>query len=382
VDFADRAPDLLEPASERRVLRHFSHPIMQKKIILLGSLPPPYGGVAIFCQTLFASLRNYGAELWSYSGNAADEPGVTHINHRRLGLIPMLIRKGSRAKFIDSSHFLVEYPNPLLLPAWLLLKPVLRFEWIKVIHDGSLPSRYADFGAVRRVLCRLAVRSVSHFVVVNDDLNVWLRKVMGVRQPVSIVNALLPIPPEAFNAELPAELTEQLSRHRRRMCSTGNFAPFYGFDQIADAVERLRHETGDDIGLVLIDGTLVPDKEYRERILQRRDWITVLENVPHREVLKIFMKSDAFVRGTQHEGYSLSRIEAVWCGIPVLIAGGEESRGMLHYDFGDEGTLVRQMRKALYDPPREEMRKWSEQFRREAEENLLRWQRLAGVNRD
>lgn len=355
---------------------------MHRKIILLGSLPPPFGGVAIFCRTLFDSLKHYGAELWSYSGGSSDEPGVRHVNHRRLGLIPMLIRRGSGAKFIDSSHFLVEYPNPALLPAWLLLKPLLRFEWIKVIHDGSLPSRYAEFGVVRRLLCRLAVGSVDQFVVVNDDLNVWLLDVMDVRRPVSIVNALLPIPPAAFNAELPAKVTDRLSLHKRNVCSTGNFIPFYGFDQIAGAVEKLRQETGDDIGLVLIDGTLVPDQAYRDKLLHGRDWITVLENVPHSEVLQIFMKSDAFVRGTQHEGYGLSRIEAVWSGIPVMVAGGEESRGMLHYKFGDEQTLVEQLRKALYDPPRDEIRKWAEQFRREAEENLLRWERLAGVNRD
>src|ERR1044072_5380914 len=159
---------------------------MPRKIILLGSLPPPYGGVAIFCQTLFASLKGYGAELWSYSGETSNTPGVTHINHRRLGLIPLLLRRGTGAKFIDSSHFLIEYPNPGLLPARLFLQAVLRFGWVKVTQDGSLPSRYPDLGVVRRRLCRLAVSSVDHFVVVNDDLNVWLQNVMGGRDPASI----------------------------------------------------------------------------------------------------------------------------------------------------------------------------------------------------
>lgn len=352
---------------------------MRRKIILLGPLPPPYGGVAIFMHSLFESLKRHGAELWAYAGPARGERGVIRFNHRRLGFVPLLLRGGARARILDSSHFLVEHPNPLLVPLWLCLKLLLRFEWVKVVHDGSLPSRYGGFGPLRRLLCRLAVASVDEFAVVNDEIGVWLKGEMGVRRKVSTANALLPIPPAVFDARPDPELEAQLARHPRRVCSTGAFTPDYGFEHAAEGVERLRRESGEDIGLLLIDGTFARDEEYREKVLRGRDWITVLENVPHPQVLQVFKRSDAFVRGVRYEGYSLSRVEAIWCGTPVVAGRGEESRGIFIYDYGDLEALVGYLRKALFDPPREEIRRWGEQFRHEAEENLLRWERLAGL---
>lgn len=355
---------------------------MRRKVILLGPLPPPYGGVSVFTRSLFEHLKRRGAELWAYAGGATGEAGVSPLKHRRVGFVPLLMRTGGRARILDSSHFLVEYPNPLLVPVWLLLKLLLRFEWVKVIHDGSLPERYRDFGPLRRLLCRAAVGSVDEFAVVNDDIHAWLRDEMGVRSDVSTLNALLPIPPAVFDAPLAPELEAKLARHARRVCSTGAFTPAYGFEHAAEAVERLRRETGEEIGLLLIDGTFAREEAYREKVLRGRDWIDVLENVPHPQVLQIFKRSDVFVRGVRYEGYSLSRVEAIWCGAPVVAGRGEESRGVLIYDFGDIEALVRHLRKSLFDPPKEEIQRWGEQFRREAEENLRRWERLAGLADD
>lgn len=353
---------------------------MRRKVILLGPLPPPYGGVSVFTHALFDSLKRRGAELWAYTGGERGERGVTRFNHRRLGFVPLLLRGGAGARILDSSHFLVEHPNPLLVPLWLLLKLLLRFEWVKVVHDGSLPSRYKSFGALRRALCRAAVASVDEFAVVSEEIGEWLRVEMKVTRSVTTANALLPIPPAVFDAPLASELGPKLARHARRVCSTGAFTPDYGFEHAAEAVEILRRESGEEIGLVLIDGTFTRDDEYRERVLRGRDWIDVLENVPHPQVLQIFKRCDAFVRGVKYEGYSLSRVEAVWCGAPVVAGRGEESRGIFIYDYGDMDALVRYLRKSLFDPPREEIRRWGEQFRREAEENLLRWERLAGLD--
>jgi glycosyltransferase involved in cell wall biosynthesis len=93
-------------------------------------------------------------------------------------------------------------------------------------------------------------------------------------------------------------------------------------------------------------------------------------------VLQIFRQSDVFVRGFEHEGYGLSRIEAIWCGIPVIVAMGKESRGMLLYEFGDLDALVAHLREALSNSSANEVEQWARVFQREAEENLERWMRI------
>jgi glycogen synthase len=349
---------------------------MTQQIVLLGPYPPPHGGVATFTKALFEFTKDEGVELWAAGEGLRETPNVSPINYRRLGLIPLLLSRGFKARIIDSFHFLIEYPNLVMIPLWVLLKLLLRFEWVKVVHDGSLPSRYESFSRLRKLLFRLSVNSVDEFTTVNDNINHFLRTVICVRQEVRTMNALLPLPESELNAALPEELKEALARYDKIVVSTGVFIPSYGFAHAAEAVERIRRETSDNIGLVLIDGGFVCDDAYRAQVLREREWIGVLEKVPHPQVLQIFKRSDVFVRGFQHEGYGLSRIEAVWCGIPVIAAMGEESRGMLLYEFGDLDALVRHLKEALQNPPTEQLMQWAAKFQRQAEENLENWKRI------
>ncbi len=345
---------------------------MGKQVILFGPYPPPYGGVSIYVSALFEFLQGFDVKLWTYGDKELKDPKVSFMKDKRLGIIPLLITGGYRARIADCNHFLVEYPS-ILVPVWALLKPLLRFEWVKIIHDGTLPSRYSSFGTFRKLLFRLAARSVTRFIVVSEDLQHWLRHEIKVKQEVLLIKSLLPVPYRESNAPLPAEMENALSRylrHHKRVCSIGVFIPSYGFKHVADAIERIRQETDEDIGLVLLDGAFADDEDYRSEVLQQRDWITVLRNVPHPSVLQILKRSDLFVRAFGMDSYGLSRVEAIWCGLPVVATKAGEVRGMLLYDYGDEKELIRQIKRALFSPPVQDVRAWAERFQREAEENL------------
>ncbi len=122
---------------------------MGRRIVLLGPCPPPYGGVAIFTNGLFEFVKDSGVELWSEGLQKG--PKTRPTNYRRLGLVPLLLARGRRARIVDQYHFLLEYPNPVMVPIWVGLKLLLRFKWIKVVHDGSLPSRYQTFSPFTKI---------------------------------------------------------------------------------------------------------------------------------------------------------------------------------------------------------------------------------------
>jgi glycosyltransferase involved in cell wall biosynthesis len=347
---------------------------MSRKVILLGPLPPPFGGVSVYLSFLFERLKGRASGVWAYCGDEEyAREGVRLFRHRRLGIIPLMLREGRGARVLDATHFHLEYPNPLLLPVWLALKHLLGVEWYKNVLDGSLPSRQRHFTRTQRMLFRLAVNSVDEFVVVSEELRRWLLEEIKVRQPVKVIPCLLPIPRRHLEASLPAPTQETLApyaRRAKRVCSVGVFIAQYGFADVAGAVERIREETGEDVGLVLLDGTFARDENYREGVLRGRDWITVLENVPNTHVYRILKQSDAFVRACGLESYGISRVEALWCGLPVVATKVGETRGMLLYDFGDVHGLARQLKTALFEPPLREVETWAERFRLEAEEHL------------
>lgn len=359
---------------------------MSRKVVLLGPLPPPFGGVSVYMGLLLEHLRGRGVRVWAYFGEPFEgDEAVRRFRHRRLGLCAVALTEGRGARVLDATHFHLEHPNPLLLPAWLLCKLVLRFRWYKNILDGSLPERWREFQPARRALFRLAVRGADEFVVVSEELRRWLREEVGVRQPVTVVPCLLPVAPRHLDAPLPAGLEGPLRPYlgrRRRVCAVGVFIHDYGFLDAARAVERLRAETGEDIGLVLLDGTFARDEAYRAEVLAGREWVTVLENVPNPEVYKVMRRSDAFVRAFGRESYGISRVEALWCGLPVAATTAGETRGMLTYEFGDVEALTRQLRRALYEPGSCDVERWAAQYRREAEENLESLRRVLGLDEE
>ena len=354
---------------------------MRRKVILLGPLPPPYGGVSVFMDAAFERLKADGASMWAlFGGEAAPDPRLRFVRHRRFGIVPALLAEGRGARILDATHFHLEYPNKFLLPLWLAARRALRFEWIKIVLDGSLPTRHARFSPLRRRLFRAAVEAVDEFVVVHEDLRRWLRDEIKVRQRVTVIPCLLPVPRRSLDAPLAPDIEAALApylRRPRRVCSVGVFIREYGFADAARAVELLREASGEDIGLVLLDGTFARDEAYRAETLGGRDWITVLENVPHPQVYQILKRGDAFVRAFGLESYGISRVEALWCAVPVVATRAGETRGLLLYDYGDAAALAAQLRVALTSPPREEMRGWAEVYRREAEENLAALRRVA-----
>ena len=355
---------------------------MSKRIILFGPLPPPYGGVAIYMKALVAHFRKSNIKVWTYGGAKSKDPEVRFVAHRRLGTIWALLAEGRGARILDASHFHLEYPNLLLLPPWLVLKWLLGFEWYKNILDGSLPKRYPNFGVMQRWLFRRAVNAVDKFVVVSEDLRRWLQEEIKVSQDVIVISCLLPQATDEGATLLSSDTKEQLELYlsqAKRVCSIGVFFPSYGFRDVAEAVEELREGTGKDIGLALLDGGFVRDESYREEVLRNRDWITVLEKVPNPEIYEILKRCDVFVRAFADESYGISRIEALWSGVPVVATRAGETRGMLLYDFGDVEQLVSHLQAVLLYPVIEEPNPWPEHYRREAEVNLRELARLLGV---
>ena len=355
---------------------------MSKRIILFGPLPPPYGGVAIYMKALVAHFRETNVRVWNYAGPKLKDANARFVAHRRLGTLAALLAEGRDARILDASHFHLEYPNPLLLPVWLVLKRLLHFEWYKNILDGSLPKRYPNFGVVKRWLFHRAVSAVDEFVVVSEELRRWLQEEVNVRQPITVIPCLLPNPSSEASTPLSSDTKEELEFYfsqAKRVCSIGVFFPSYGFRDVAEAVEELRERTGKDIGLVLLDGAFVRDETYRDEVLWDRDWITVLEKVPNPEIYEILKRSDVFVRAFADESYGISRIEALWCGIPVVATRAGETRGMLLYDFGDVEQLVDQLQAVLLYPVLEEPNPWADRYRREAEENLAAVAKALGI---
>jgi glycosyltransferase involved in cell wall biosynthesis len=355
---------------------------VSQNIRILGPVPPPYGGVSVYVDRIRKRLRNNGIRIWSYPYKPDQQANTTFFHHRRLGIIPLVFQDGYATRVLDASHFHLEHPNVFLVPLWLLLIRLFRIEWVKMIFDGTLPSRYQQFNQTQRFLFRLATHRVAEFVVVHEDLAHWLRDEIKVTQPVTTIPCLIAPPPDAQLKRMSPGLNDALARYfmaEKRVCSIGAFVPTYGFKDVAQAVEMLRNETGLQLALLLMAGGFAQDDRYREQVLGGRDWITVLEDVSNDEVFPILKSSDVFVRGNIEEGYGISRVEAIWSGVPVVATNVGETRGMLTYKFGDIESLKQQLRRAIFQEKPDDAPAAPAMFHQEAERNLEDLKRVLGL---
>lgn len=357
---------------------------MSRRIILFGPLPPPFGGVSIYMQALAGHLRDASVRIWAYTGATTRENQVSNvrpINHRRLGTFWALVKEGRGARILDMSHFHLEYPNALLLPVWVLLKPVIGFAWYKNVLDGSLPGRYQKFSAWQRFLFRRALKAIDEFVVVSEELKNWLQHQHRVQKRITVIPCL--VPPLAAATELDAELDAVLAgylRGRKQVCCIGAFIPDYGFAETARAVEALRRKTGQDIQLLLLDGAFARDDDFRADVMRARPWITVIEKVAHEKIPLLLKKSDVFVRATRYEGFGISRVEAIWSGIPVIATNTGETRGMRLFEFGDDEKLAQHLKAVLFELSPDDRNEWASFFRGAAENNLRELERVLAVD--
>ena len=342
----------------------------KSKIVLLGPTPPPYGGVAIFVSALWREVSKRGVKLWTFSDEGRADERITYLKPFRLKLLPALMHEAFKARIIDSSYFAIEHPHKILLPMWIVGKLVLRFEWVKIFHDGSLPSRYSGFSSLEQFLVRAALKRVTEIIVVNEALRDWFRNELGVTQKISVIASLLPLAAGSFDGSLPESIDKAIARRAKTVCSIGVFIPGYGFKEAAEAVARIREDTKQDIGLVLIDCGYVQNLSYEREVFADRDWIIRLANLPQPTVLQVLKRSNVFVRPFGLESYGLSRVEAIWCGVPVVATRAGETRGMLLYDYGDQDAMVGQIKAALADSFQPDTEHWAAVFRTEAEANL------------
>jgi glycosyltransferase involved in cell wall biosynthesis len=136
-------------------------------------------------------------------------------------------------------------------------------------------------------------------------------------------------------------------------------------------VERLR-QAGQNLQLVLIETSFTRSEEYVRRVIRSRDWIKVVSNLTEPELAQQLRASDVFVRGLKDESFGISRVEALWAGIPAIAtrgAGAED--GMLLFDPRDEDELEAQLVTALDRMDPDQVERWAKE-----------WEQRAFANRD
>jgi glycosyltransferase involved in cell wall biosynthesis len=154
-----------------------------------------------------------------------------------------------------------------------------------------------------------------------------------------------------------------------QLVSTGRLIERKGFDHLIDALKGL-----DDFELTLIgEGNL--EDELKEQAKKNKVRVSFPGRIEHEDIPGYLQEADIFVLPSLNEGMSNSLLEAMACGLPVLVTDVGGSKELVK----DNGFVVKKgsvkaLKDALLKYDRKIIKKQGKQSRKIAED--MSWERV------
>ncbi len=311
------------------------------EIWILGSYPPPHGGVATFVKNLHNNFLHDRVKHHMIICSDRNRKGMELLEADVLPYFFQMSQITKNSTVIDSCNIFLEYPEPInckkKFVIWNFLVKRKKITWIKIFHDGTLPYRYKDFGCLEKFILKHSLKNMEKVLTVDNSIRNWLVKDVGYKGEVRIIKSILPRKYE--KCYLPSNIRAFIETYQYIIVSVGTCKKEYGFQDIIAALNLLPQEYKKDTGVILIDGNFsAKDRDYqknRNKFARIKNVLLLSKGVDNDMVYSIMKASTVFVRGVLFESYGISRIEAILAGIPVIATNVGETRGMNIYESGD-----------------------------------------------
>ena len=161
-----------------------------KEIWLLGSYPPPYGGVATFVRNLHNNFLRDGIKHNIIIRSDRDYKGMQMLETNVLLYFFQMSEITRNSLVLDSCNVFLEYPqfasNRKKFLIWNFLVKRKKIAWIKIFHDGTLPRRYRDFGCIEKFILKYSLKNMKKVLVVDDSI----RKGLSARLAIKVMYGL------------------------------------------------------------------------------------------------------------------------------------------------------------------------------------------------
>jgi glycosyltransferase involved in cell wall biosynthesis len=296
---------------------------VSSRLAILGSWPPPAGGVSIHTQRLSRLLEDRGIPHVVY--NATSDAGdgfkvVSVFKNRRSWLIKYLFGAREKAIYLFSGR----------LSAWCIgaLMATIRQKRVVLRLRNSDLIDWLAHAPMKRWLCKRALPRMSAVVCVNHELREAAIRIGVAPERVHWSPGFLPPDDESMRKDsVAAEVWEFVERHGPIVAANGKIGRYegedlYGLDHLVELAYRLKSDYPNLGVVVCFWEHLSGERTELEALRQRAKALGVAENILfHTQpgpFVPVLRAADVFVRPTNTDGDANSIREALFLGVPTI----------------------------------------------------------------
>jgi glycosyltransferase involved in cell wall biosynthesis len=317
------------------------------RIVQVGAYPPPWGGVTVHLMRLHEHLRREGlaSTIVDLSAEPKEVPGVVPLSW-----------SAARGWLAREPRSIVHFHNfePGLARDYARL--ARRHVGVLSLHNARFGDDLAALGPLRRRLALARLRRLHCVVADSAQSGRLAARLWRGRSLLRVIPEFLPprhVPP----LDHPGVL--DLRRRCRFLVASSAWSitfhrgeDLYGLDLAVELVARLVRERGLDVALVFLLPR-VGDADYLEAMRGRASAAGVGDRClfltePLEESSSLWACSDVVVRATNTDGNSLTVLEALACGVPVVASDCvERPEGTLTFRTRDAADLAERVAQVL-----------------------------------
>ena len=293
------------------------------QVILLGSYPPPYGGVSIHIQRLKEKLdeTNIKSIVYDFSPNDIKNnlPDIIEVNNPIKLLIKFI--------FIDNKIIIHSHFSNWLLRSIFCLLGLLNKKTIITIHGESLKKSLEENNWVKKFTIKFAIKKASYIIVMNNDIKQLCLDLGVIQSRLELIPSF--IPPKIQSKEINVisnTIWDFIDDHSPLISANAFMIKFhnnkdlYGLDMCIELCKNLVKDYP-KIGFIFCLPMIGDERYYLElkkQIIENHIENNFLFVNESHQFYPILMKSDIFVRPTDTDGDAISIREAIYFKIPVV----------------------------------------------------------------
>lgn len=289
--------------------------IKKMRIVQLGPLPPPHGGVSTNLKAIHRLLisRGHNASIIAITSSSQTENVANAYKPRSaFQLLRLLLTLD-----FDIVHFHVGGDFSLRLAVLALLCGILPGrKSVVTFHSGGYAREAVKFAEPLSIR-GIAFRSVDFLIGVNEQMLEMFRAYGAPEDKMSLILPFSLHQPDP-NVEVPQKLLDFASANRPFLLSVGGLEPEYAHAFMIDAMETVLRKL--PCAGLMIAGAGSIENQLREHIASKEysGRILLVNDVEHDVVLHLMGRADVVLRLTQYDGDAISVREALFLGTPVI----------------------------------------------------------------